>query len=316
MKTALITGVTGQDGSFLAEQLIEKGYDVHGIVMRSATFDRENIDQIGKLSLHYGDLTDFSSLSAILTKVKPDEIYNLAAQSHVGISWKIPVHTAQVTGLGVLNLLEAVRISGLNSKIYQASTSEMFSGEEDQLPQNENTPFDPRSPYSSAKLFAHQMCHIYRRAYNMFICCGILFNHESERRGKNFVTRKITVGISDILKGKQKKIHLGNLDAKRDWGYAPDYTDAMWRMLQQKTPDDYVISTGEFHSVQEFAERAFKFVDKDWRDYIEIKDDYIRPSETSFLLGDASKAKRVLGWEPTTSFDQLVEKMVTSDLKS
>jgi len=315
MKTALISGCSGMDGSYLAEQLVEKGYNVHGIVQRSAVFDRQNIDHIGELELHYGDLTDFSSLVRILEKVKPDEIYNLGAMSHVGISWKIPCYTAQATGVGVLNLLEAVRMTGLKSKIYQASTSEMFSGDEKE-PQNENTKLDPQSPYSAAKLFAHQMCKIYRKAYDMFICCGILFNHESERRGKNFVTRKITIGISDILKGKQDKIHLGNIDAKRDWGYAPDYTEAMWMMLQQDNPDDYVIATGEMHSVREFLEEAFSLVNLKWQDYVVIDKAYIRPSETDHLVGDYSKAKEILGWEPKTTFKELVKLMVQYDLKS
>jgi len=314
-KIALITGVSGQDGSYLSEQLIAKGYDVHGIVVRSAVFNRQNIDHIGELELHYGDLTDFSSLVNVLKKVRPDEIYNLAAQSHVGISWKIPVYTAQATGVGVLNLLEAVRILGLKSKVYQASTSEMFSGELSQVPQNENTPFNPQSPYAVAKLYAHQMCQIYRKAFNMFISCGILFNHESERRGKNFVTRKITTGIADILKGKQSKIFLGNLDAKRDWGYAPDYTEAMWRILQQDKPDDFVIATGELHSVKDFAKKAFEVVGKNWKDYIVINKEYIRPSEVDHLCGNASKAKEVLGWKPKTTFDELVKKMVDYDLK-
>jgi len=315
MKTALITGVSGQDGSYLAEQLVEKGYSVHGIVMRSAVFNRQNIDHIGQLELHYGDLTDFSSLVNVLKKVKPDEIYNLGAMSHVGISWKIPVYTAQATGVGVLNLLEAVRILGLKTKIYQASTSEMFSGRMGEAPQDEMTPFDPQSPYSIAKLYAHQICQIYRKAYNMFISCGILFNHESERRGKNFVTRKITIGIANILKGKQSKIHLGNLDAKRDWGYAPDYTEAMWLMLQQEKPDDFVIATGELHSVKNFAKEAFEVVGRNWKDYIITDKNYIRPSETDQLCGNASKAEKVLNWKPKTTFKELVIKMVNSDLK-
>ena len=315
MLTAFLTGTTGQDASYLAEQLIAKGYDVHGLVQRSATFDRQNIDHIGKLTLHYGDLTDYASLARILQEVKPDEIYNLGAQSHVGISWEIPVYTAQVTGVGVLNLLEATRMVCPKAKFYQASTSEMFSGEE-KTAQNEDTPLDPRSPYSAAKLFAHRMCQIYRRAYGMFICCGILFNHESERRGKNFVTRKITIGISDILKGKQDKIHLGNIDATRDWGYAPDYTEAMWLMLQQEKPDDYVIATGEMHSVREFLEEAFNLVDRKWEDYVEFDKAYIRPSETEHLCGDASKAKRILGWEPKTTFKELVKIMLTNDVKN
>jgi len=315
MKTAFISGCTGQDGSFLAEQLIKKGYDVHGMVQRSAVFDRQNIDHIGELTLHYGDLTDYASLVRILEEVKPDEIYNLGAMSHVGISWEIPCYTAQATGVGVLNLLEAVRMTCPKAKIYQASTSEMFSGEEKEA-QNENTKLDPRSPYSVSKLFAHLMCQVYRRAYGMYISCGILFNHESERRGKNFVTRKITIGISDILKGKQDKIHLGNLDAKRDWGYAPDYTEAMWMMLQQEKPDDFVIATGEMHSIKDFLEEAFKIVNLDWKDYVVIDQAYIRPSETEHLLGDASKAKEKLGWEPKTKFKDLVKIMVNADLKS
>ncbi len=315
-KVALITGVSGQDGSYLSEQLIAKGYDVHGMVQRSAVFDRQNIDHIGELELHYGDLTDFSSLVRILREVKPNEIYNLGAMSHVGISWELPCYTAQATGVGVLNLLEAVRMTGLNPKIYQASTSEMFSGDKNGKPQNEETLFDPQSPYSVAKLFAHKMCQIYRKAYGMFICCGILFNHESERRGKNFVTRKITIGISDILKGKQDKIHLGNIEAKRDWGYAPDYTEAMWLMLQQDKPDDYVIATGEMHSIKDFLEEAFGLVNLKWEDYIVIDKTYIRPSETEHLCGDASKAERILGWKPKVRFKELVKIMLEYDLKN
>lgn len=311
---ALITGTSGQDGSYLAEQLIEKGYEVHGIVRRSATFSRQNIDHIGELILHYGDLTDFSSLMRILLEVKPDEIYNLAAQSHVGISWQIPNYTAQATGVGVLNLLEAVRCSGLKSKIYQASTSEMFSGKNP--PQNEQTPFAPRSPYAIAKLYAHQICQIYREAYGMFICCGILFNHESERRGKNFVTRKITTGIANIIKGKQDKIQLGNLEAKRDWGYAPDYTELMWLMLQQDKPDDYIVATGETHTIKEFLEEAFSLVHMNWKDYVEVKDEFIRPLEIDSLCGDASKARKVLGWKPKTTFKKLVKIMLDYDLRN
>jgi len=315
MKIALISGVNGQDGSYLAEQLITKGYDVHGIVQRSAVFDRQNIDHIGGLTLHYGDLTDYASLERILKEVKPNEVYNLGAMSHVGISWEIPCYTAQATGVGVLNLLEAIRMVNPKIKMYQASTSEMFSGNEKEA-QNENTPLDPQSPYSAAKLFAHQMCKIYRKAYGMFICCGILFNHESPRRGKNFVTRKITIGISDILKGKQDKIHLGNIEAQRDWGYAPDYTEAMWLMMQQEKPDDYVIATGEMHSIKDFLEEAFKQVNLKWEDYVVLDPAYIRPSETEHLCGDASKAKRILGWEPKTKFNELVKIMISNDLKN
>ena len=314
-RVALISGVNGMDGSYLSEFLIKKGYEVHGIVQRSAVFDRENIDHIGDLELHYGDLTDYASLVRILQQVKPDEIYNLGAMSHVGISWEIPCYTAEATGIGTLNFLEAMRMVCPKAKFYQASTSEMFSGNEKEK-QNENTPFDPQSPYSAAKLFAHQMCKIYRKAHDLFICCGILFNHESERRGKNFVTRKITTGIADIIKGKQKKIHLGNIEAKRDWGYAKDYVEAMWLMLQQKKPDDYVIATGETHSIKEFLQEAFGLVNKNWEDYVEIDKKYFRPSETNCLCGDASKAKRILKWKPKTSFKELVKIMVQNDIKN
>jgi len=314
MPIAFITGVNGMDGSYLSEFLIKKGYEVHGMVQRSAVFDRQNIDHIGELTLHYGDLTDFSSLVRILKEVRPDEIYNLGAMSQVGISWEIPCYTAQATGVSVLNLLEAVRMTGIKTKIYQASTSEMFSGEKGAKAQNEDTKLDPQSPYSAAKLFAHTMCHIYRKAYGMFICCGILFNHESERRGKNFVTRKITIGISDILKGKQDKIHLGNIEAKRDWGYAGDYVEAMWLMMQQEKSDDYVIATGETHSIKEFLEEAFKIVKLNWEDYVVIDPKYFRPAETEQLLGDASKAEKILGWKPKVKFKELVKIMVDYDL--
>lgn len=315
MKTAFVTGVNGQSGSYLAEQLIEKGeYNVHGLVRRTSSFVRERIDHLGELELHYGDMDDIASLINILRKIRPDEIYNLAAQSHVGISWKIPCYTANTTGLGMLNLLEAVRILGLKPKIYQASTSELFDGATE-IPQNENTPFSPKSPYSVAKLFAHQICDIYKKAYGMFIAKGILFNHESPRRGKNFITKKITTGIADIVKGKQDKMFLGNIEAKRDWGYAPEYTDAMWRMLQLDKPDDFVIATGESHSVKEFLKEAFQYVDRDWEDYVVIDKKYIRPSETDHLRGDASKAKRILGWEPKVKFKELVKIMMKAEIK-
>jgi len=314
-RVALISGVNGMDGSYLSEFLIKKGYEVHGIVQRSAVFDRQNIDHIGDLELHYGDLTDYASLVRILQEVKPDEIYNLGAMSHVGISWEIPVYTAEATGIGTLNFLEAMRMVCPKAKFYQASTSEMFSGNEKEK-QNENTPFDPQSPYSAAKLFAHQMCKIYRKAYGLFICCGILFNHESERRGKNFVTRKITTGIADIIKGKQKKIHLGNIEAKRDWGYAKDYVEAMWLMLQLDRPDDYVIATGETHSIKEFLQEAFGLVNKNWKDYVVIDKKYFRPSETNCLCGDATKAENILGWKPKTSFKELVKIMLENDIKN
>jgi len=313
---ALITGVSGQDGSYLAEQLIEKGYDVHGLVKRSAVFDRQNIDHIGKLELHYGDLSDFTSLLSVIRLVNPDEIYNLAAQSHVGISWKIPVYTAEITGIGILNILEVLRHLDLNVKVYQASTSELYSGKREEAPFNEKSRLVPESPYSAAKLYAHEICRIYREAYGMFIVRGMLFNHESERRGKNFVTRKISTGVANIIKGTQRKIYLGDINTKRDWGYAPDYTEAMWRMMQQKKPEDFVLATGEMHSIKEFCEKAFKEVNLDWKDYIEIDDKYMRPNETECLQGDASKAKRILGWEPKVKFDELVKIMVDADLKS
>jgi len=313
---ALILGITGMDGSYLAEQLLKKGYEVHGLVRRSATWNRSNIDHISEIynNLHYGDMTDFVSIVSVLKKVQPDEIYNLAAQSHVQVSWEIPAYTAQTTGFGVLNLLEAVRILGLKTKIYQASTSEMFSGDPKEAPQNELTPFNPQSPYGLAKLYAHEICGIYRKAFGMFICCGILFNHEGERRGENFITRKITKGVANIVKGKQDKIELGNLAAKRDWGYAPEFTEAMWLMLQQDKPDDYVIATGETHSVKEFAEQAFKEVNLDWKKYVRVKEKYIRPLEVNLLQGDATKAKKI-GWEPKTKFKELVKLMVKHDLK-
>lgn len=314
-KIALITGVNGQDGSYLAEQLIEKGYDVHGLVKRSAVFDRQNIDHIGKLELHYGDLSDFASLLSVIRLVNPDEIYNLAAQSHVGISWEIPVYTAEITGIGVLNILEVIRHLGLKPKIYQASTSELFSGEKEEAPFNEESSLIPESPYSVAKLFAHEICRIYREAYGMFIVRGILFNHEGERRGHNFVTRKITSGVANIIKGTQDKILLGNIDAMRDWGYAPDYTEAMWKMMQQDKPDDFVLATGEMHSVKEFCEKAFNEVNLNWKDYVEIDKNYIRPNETKYLQGDASKAERLLGWKPKVKFDELIKIMVSADLK-
>jgi GDPmannose 4,6-dehydratase len=314
-KTALITGCNGQDGSYLAELLVKKGYNVHGLVKRSAVFDRQNIDHIGQLKLHYGDLSDFVSLLAVIKEVQPDEIYNLAAQSHVGISWQIPIYTAEITGIGVLNILEVVRHLGLKTKIYQASTSELFSGKKEEAPFNEESPLKPESPYSAAKLFAHEMCRIYREAYGMYIVRGILFNHEGERRGMNFVTRKISSGVANIIKGTQDKIHLGNIDAVRDWGYATDYVDGMWKMMQQEKPDDYVLATGEMHSIKEFLEEAFKQVNLDWKKYVQIDKNQFRPNETEYLCGDASKAKKVLNWEPKVRFPELVKIMVSNDLK-
>lgn len=341
IKKALITGVTGQDGSYLAEFLLDKNYEVHGLVRRSSTFNRERIEHLhsyenptrGNLILHYGDMTDSSNLIRIIREIQPDEIYHLAAQSHVHISFEVPEYTANADGLGTLRLLEAVRFLGLHesTKIYNASTSELY-GNSKINPQNEETPFNPRSPYAIAKLYSYYITQNYRDAYNLFACNGILFNHESPRRGENFVTRKITLSIANILNGKQKRLYLGNLDAKRDWGYAPDYVEAMWLMLQQKIPDDYVISTGESHSVREFTELAFKKanINIEWMGeglkekginletgeiLVEVSPDYFRPTDVDFLLGDYSKAREKLGWEPKTGFDKLIKVMIDSEIK-
>lgn len=317
---AFITGITGQDGSYLAEFLLAKGYEVHGIVRRSSSVFRERLEHLypqykdKKLFLHYGDITDGSSLARLLYTLQPTEIYNLAAQSHVKISFDIPEYTANVVALGTLRLLEGIRETGVQTKFYQASSSEMY-GKVLETPQKETTPFYPRSPYACAKVFAHHLTVNYRESYNLFACNGILFNHESPRRGENFVTRKITRGIADILSKKIDKIHLGNLEAKRDWGYAQDYVEAMWLMLQQNEPDDYVIATGEIHSVREFAEEAFKLVDLNWKDYVVVDKKYFRPAEVDILCGDASKARKKLGWEPHTTFHDLVKIMVESDWK-
>lgn len=322
-KSALITGITGQDGSYLAEFLLGKGYEVHGIVRRASTFNTERIESIyqdpheahRRLFLHYGDLSDASNLNLLIKTIKPDEIYNLGAQSHVKVSFEIPEFTANVDALGTLRLLDAVRESGLETKIYQAGSSEMF-GEALEKPQSEKTPFNPASPYGAAKVFAHHLCKIYREGYGLFICNGILFNHESECRGKTFVTRKITTGIATILAGKAEKIYLGNLDAKRDWGYAPEYVEAMWLMLQQNKPDDFVIATGEAHSIREFLQEAFGLLKiSEWEKYIGIDPKYYRPVEVDYLLGDFSKAKKILGWEPKVKFKQLVKIMLEADLK-
>ncbi|MBL8030571.1 MAG: GDP-mannose 4,6-dehydratase [Candidatus Doudnabacteria bacterium] len=325
-KVALITGVTGQDGSYLAELLLSKGYEVHGIIRRASTFNTERIEQIykdphdlakqdQKLILHYGDLTDASSLSFLLRQIKPDEIYNLGAQSHVRVSFDIPEYTADAVALGTLRLLEAIRENNLNTKFYQAGSSEMF-GDVLETPQKETTPFNPASPYGVAKVFAHQICKNYRTAYGMFICNGILFNHESPRRGKTFVTRKITRGIAAILAGKADKIYLGNLDAKRDWGFAPEYVEAMWLMLQQEKPDDYVIATGETHTISEFLQEAFKLVGvEDYEKYVGIDPKYYRPQEVNLLLGDYSKAKNILKWEPKVKFKELVKIMLEADMR-
>ncbi|MEK7618589.1 MAG: GDP-mannose 4,6-dehydratase [Patescibacteria group bacterium] len=323
MKKAFITGITGQDGSYLAEFLLAKGYEVHGIMRRASIFNTERIEPIyqdpheshRRLFLHYGDLSDASNLNQLIKSVKPNEIYNLGAQSHVKVSFEIPEYTANIDALGTLRLLDAVRESGEDTKIYQAGSSEMF-GDALGTPQNETTPFNPVSPYAAAKVFAHHISKIYREGYGMFIANGILFNHESPRRGKTFVTRKITTGIAGILAGKQAKIYLGNLDAKRDWGYAPEYVEAMWLMLQQDKPDDFVIATGETHSIREFLDQAFGLANmSDWRKYIGVDPKYYRPVEVNLLKGDYGKAKKILGWEPKVKFKELVKIMLEADLK-
>jgi len=321
VKKALITGITGQDGSYLAELLLGKQYEVHGIIRRSSSFNTDRIDHLyqdphapgTRLKLHFGDLNDASSLNKLLRMIEPDEIYNLGAQSHVRVSFDVPEYTTEVSALGTLRLLEAMRESGLSkTRFYQASSSEMFGSSPP--PQNENTPFHPRSPYACAKVFAYWAAVNYREAYGFHAANGILFNHESPRRGYEFVTRKITSGLAKIIAGKQTKIQLGNLAPCRDWGHAAEYVEAMWLMLQQDQPDDYVVATGECHSVQQFAEAAFAEAGLDWHPYVEIDPDLCRPTEAHVLLGDASKAGRVLGWTPRTSFRALVREMVEADL--
>lgn len=314
-KKALITGITGQDGSYLAELLLEKGYEVHGLVRRSSSFNTWRIDHLrDRLSLHYGDLVDQNSLVRTIQLISPDEIYNLGAQSHVKVSFEMPEYTANATGMGVLRLLDAVRELNLKSRVYQAGSSEMF-GLVQETPQTERTPFHPRSPYGAAKVFGHWLAVNYREGYGMHVSNGILFNHESPRRGENFVTRKITKGIAAIVRGESTDLRLGNLDAKRDWGFAGDYVDAMWRMLQQERPDDYVVATGETHSVREFLEEAFSYVNLDWQKYVVVDPRYFRPAEVDLLLGDPSKAKKALGWQPKVGFRELVRMMVDGDLK-
>lgn len=321
-KIALITGITGQDGSYLAEFLLSRGYVVHGIVRRASTFNRDRIEHINEdvrvaknFFLHYGDLSDASSIFCIFERVRPDEVYNIGAQSHVQISFEIPEYTTDVIALGTLRLLEAIRRIKPNTKYYQASSSEMF-GKVREIPQTEKTPFCPRSPYGIAKCSAFWTTVNHREAHGLFACNGILFNHESPRRGENFVTRKITLGIAEILAGKKKKIYLGNMDAKRDWGYAPEYVEAMWRMLQQDKPDDYLIATGETHTVREFVEEAFKVAGiKDWKKYVEIDPRYKRPAEVDILIGNPEKARKVLGWKPKVKFKELVKLMVEADCK-
>ena len=322
-KTALITGITGQDGSYLAELLLGKGYEVHGVVRRSSSMNRGRIDHLhhsnpnhpdgARFVLHYGDMTDSGGLNRLVKTVRPDEIYNLAAQSHVAISFDQPEYTGDADGLGTTRLLEAIRTSGLPTRFYQASTSEMFGMTPP--PQSEASPFHPRSPYAAAKLYAHWMTVNYREAHQLFACSGILFNHESPRRGENFVTRKITRGIAQILTGKMDELHLGNLDSKRDWGHARDYVEAMWLMLQQSRPDDYVIATGEMRSVSEFLEAAFDMAGLKWEKYVVVDEAYMRPSEVDQLRGDPSKASLQLGWKPKTTFDELVHEMLEHDLK-
>jgi GDPmannose 4,6-dehydratase len=321
MKKALITGITGQDGSYLAELLLEKGYEVHGIIRRASTFNTGRIDHLYKdphingvrLFLHYGDIADSTNLIKLIYRIQPDEVYHLAAQSHVRVSFDIPEYTADVTGLSTIRILEAIRQTGVGSKFYQASSSEMF-GKVQETPQCETTPFYPRSPYGAAKLYAHWATVNYRESYGIFACSGILFNHESPRRGETFVTRKITRAVARIRAGQESTLYLGNLDAKRDWGYAKEYVQAMWLMLQQDKPDDYVIATGETHSVEEFLTEAFSRVDLDWHDYVELDPKYLRPAEVDLLIGDATKAKRLLGWQPNVTFKQLVRLMVDADL--
>lgn len=321
MKKALITGITGQDGSYLAELLLAKGYEVHGIIRRASSFNTGRIDHLYKdphingvhLFLHYGDIADSTNLIKLLYRIQPDEVYHLAAQSHVRVSFDIPEYTGDVTGLSTIRILEAMRETGVKARFYQASSSEMF-GKVHEVPQRETTPFHPRSPYGAAKVYAYWATVNYRESYGMFACNGILFNHESPRRGETFVTRKITRAVARIKAGQQEKLYLGNLDAKRDWGYAREYVEAMWQMLQQDEADDYVIATGETHSVEEFLTEAFSHVNLDWRDYVELDPKYLRPAEVDLLIGDASKAKRALGWEPKVSFRELVRLMVDADV--
>ena len=339
-KVALITGITGQDGSYLAELLLEKGYEVHGIIRRHSTIATDRIDHLvedanlkGRFFLHFGDLTDSSNLAMLIMKIKPEEVYNLGAQSHVAVSFEVPEYTAEATGVGTIRLLEAVRQSGLDIRFYQASTSELFGGLPDTAPQSERTPFYPKSPYGAAKLYSYWITVNYRESYNMYACNGILFNHESPRRGEIFVTRKITMAVASIMAGKQEKLSLGNMDAKRDWGFAGDYIEGMWRMLQQDEPRDYVLATNETHTVREFVELAFAevgieiewkgtgedekgFDKKTGRLMVDVDSRYFRPAEVELLWGDATKAETELGWERKVSFRKLVEMMVDEDMKT
>lgn len=321
-KKALVTGITGQDGSYLTELLLSKGYEVYGIIRRSSSFNTDRIDHLyqdphafeRRLHLVYGDLNDASSLNKILRDVQPDEIYNLGAQSHVRVSFDIPEYTGEISGLGTLRILEAIRETGISPRFYQASSSELY-GKVQEIPQKETTPFYPRSPYAAAKLYAYWITVNYRESYGLFACNGILFNHESPRRGETFVTRKVTKAAAAIKLGLQDKLYLGNLDAKRDWGFAGDYVEAMWLMLQQDKPDDFVIATGETHSIRELLDEAFGYLELDWQQYVEIDPRYYRPAEVDLLIGDASKANRLLGWEPKVKFQELVRMMVDADLE-
>lgn len=321
-KRALITGITGQDGSYLTELLLDKGYEVFGVVRRSSSFNTDRIDHLyqdpheknTRLRMFYGDLNDSSSLNTILRKTEPHEIYNLGAQSHVRVSFDVPEYTGEVTGLGAVRILEAIRELGMRPKFYQASSSELF-GKAREMPQSERTPFHPRSPYACAKAYAYYITVNYRESYGLFACNGILFNHESERRGETFVSRKITRAATRIKLGLQQKLYLGNLDAQRDWGYARDYVKAMWLMLQAEEPRDYVVATGETHSVRDFLDEAFNYLDLDWQEFVEIDPRYNRPAEVDVLIGDASKAREELGWKPEVSFQQLVRLMVDYDLE-
>jgi GDPmannose 4,6-dehydratase len=321
-KKALITGITGQDGSYLAEFLLAKGYEVHGIIRRASTFNTGRLDGIyadphqagSRLKLHYGDLSDASCLSRLIEKIQPNEVYNLAAQSHVRVSFDTPEYTTDITATGAVRLLEAIRETGLQPRFYQASSSEMF-GKVQEIPQRETTSFYPRSPYGCAKVYAHWITVNYRESYGMFACSGILFNHESPRRGETFVTRKITRAVAHIKAGLQDTLYLGNLDAKRDWGYAKEYVEAMWLMLQQDQPDDYVIATGETHSVEEFLQVAFTHAGLDWKKYVKTDPRYLRPAEVDLLIGDPSKAKQKLGWVPKTTFKDLTKLMVDADIQ-
>ena len=323
MKKALVTGITGQDGSYLAELLLGKGYEVHGIIRRASTFNTERIDHLYqdphirgvRLFLHYGDIADSTNLIKLLYRIQPDEIYHLGAQSHVRVSFDIPEYTGDVTGLGTVRILEAIRETGLRTKFYQASSSEMY-GKVQEVPQRELTPFYPRSPYGAAKVYSYWLTVNYRESYGLFACNGILFNHESPRRGETFVTRKITRAAARIKTGLEDKIYLGNIDAKRDWGYAKEYVEAMWLMLQQDEPDDYVIATGETHSVRELLQEAFSYAGLDWHKHVEIDKRYYRPAEVDLLIGDAAKAKQKLGWEAKTKFRDLVRLMVDADMET